>query len=343
VYNDIRLWLGAKGNEKKRMSEEGFQFRYFQSAGIGARHQHQQFFKENKMKKLITICAAIVLWGSGYAMAGTWTTLDNPMATGVNGTVVNGIDGSNLVGWYMNASGTHGYLYDGTTWTTLDTPGSKGTAVNGIDGSNLVGYYWDNNKGYVFLYNGSTWTNLDVPVAIENVRGIDGSNIVGRYHDASGEHQGYIYNIDTHSFNTIDKLGATDISLNGIDGSNIVGWYKDASGSHGYLYDGTTWTTLDAPGATSTIVWGIEGSNLVGQYWADGYHGFLYDGTTWTTLDAPGAIPGSIGTCAYDISGSYIVGEYEDASGFRHGFVYEIPEPATLLLLGFGAVILRKR
>jgi hypothetical protein len=33
----LRLWLGAKGTEKKRMSEEGFQFRHFQSAGIGAR------------------------------------------------------------------------------------------------------------------------------------------------------------------------------------------------------------------------------------------------------------------------------------------------------------------
>jgi len=36
AYNETRLWLGAKGNEKKRMSEEGFQFRYFQSAEIGA-------------------------------------------------------------------------------------------------------------------------------------------------------------------------------------------------------------------------------------------------------------------------------------------------------------------
>jgi hypothetical protein len=30
----LQGWV--KGNEKKRMSEEGFQFRYFQSDGIGA-------------------------------------------------------------------------------------------------------------------------------------------------------------------------------------------------------------------------------------------------------------------------------------------------------------------
>jgi hypothetical protein len=64
-----------------------------------------------------------------------------------------------------------------------------------------------------------------------------------------------------------------------------------------------------------------------------GYYPFLYDGSTWTTLYMWG-IP-------YGIDGSTIVGSYEDGSG-SHGFIYEIPEPATLLLFGLGAVILRK-
>jgi len=35
------------------------------------------------------------------------------------------------------------------------------------------------------------------------------------------------------------------------------------------------------------------------------------------------------------------VGGYEDGSGI-YGFIYEIPEPATLLLLGLGAVTIQK-
>jgi hypothetical protein len=72
-----------------------------------------------------------------------------------------------------------------------------------------------------------------------------------------------------------------------------------------------------------------------GQYdVADGTHSFLYDGTNWIIIDKPGATR----TFINGIDGSNIVGYYQDTSGL-HGFLYTIPEPATLLLLGLGALI----
>jgi len=64
-----------------------------------------------KMKKLITICAAIVLFGTGYARAGTWTTLDYP---GAYQTVARGISGDSIVGIYNDGSGSpsHGFIYE---------------------------------------------------------------------------------------------------------------------------------------------------------------------------------------------------------------------------------------
>ena len=228
------------------------------------------------MKRLITICVVTLMFGVGSAMAGTWTTLDYPGATW---TEICGIDGSNIVGYYEDASGYgHGFLYNGTGWTTLDYPGATWTCIRDIDGNNLVGPHYDaSGYGHGFLYNGTGWTNLDMPGAnlITEIYGIDGSNLVGSYY-ASGYH-GFLYN--GTGWTTLDYPGATWTWMYGIDGSNIVGYYGDAPGySHGFLYNGTGWTTLDYPGSTWTQIYGIDGSNLVGTYRdaSGAYHGFIY-------------------------------------------------------------------
>jgi hypothetical protein len=296
------------------------------------------------MKRLITICSVIVLFSMGYARAGTWTTLDAPAAQGA--TWITGSSGSNLVGYYQNASGgITSFLYNGTTWTPLVTPWAD-VAVIGISGSNLVGTY---NTGidHGCFYNGSTWTTLDVPGAISTIiNGISGSNLVGYYQNApsgTNEH-GFLYNTMTQVWTTIDKPGASSTSIFGIDGSNLVGEYYVAySEEHGFLYNTATqtWTTIDRPGTGDTRITGISGNSLVGLN-TSGYHGFLYDGTTWTTLDPPG----SILTYIFGIGGDNIVGHYITFDGVYshgHGFVYTIPEPATLTLLALGGLVLLRR
>jgi hypothetical protein len=136
-----------------------------------------------------------------------------------------------------------------------------------------------------------------------------------------------------------------DTYAQGISGNSIVGYYVDSPGianAKGFLYNGKKWTTLDFPGAAyGTFAQGIDGSNIVGGYYdSSNYgHGFLYNGTSWTTLNYPGAEL----TWAYGISGSNIVGWYSDGDASSvHGFIYTIPEPATLLLFGLGAAIIRK-
>jgi hypothetical protein len=62
------------------------------------------------------------------------------------------MDGNNLVGDYSDASGSHGFLYDGTTWTTLDMPGAWQTDVHDIDGNIIVGTYFDSSSAHGFIY-----------------------------------------------------------------------------------------------------------------------------------------------------------------------------------------------
>ena len=73
------------------------------------------------------------------------TTIDNPLAGG--GTYVTGIDGSNIVGYYTTVNqyqqltGNHGFIYNGSTFTTIDNPFSRWTYPTGITEANIVGYY----------------------------------------------------------------------------------------------------------------------------------------------------------------------------------------------------------
>ena len=66
----------------------------------------------------------------------------------MDGTFATGISGNDIVGYYFDASDTaHGFLFDGSTWTTLDDPSGEQTYPSGISGNTVVGYYLDPSTG----------------------------------------------------------------------------------------------------------------------------------------------------------------------------------------------------
>ena len=298
----------------------------------------------------LVLIAVVAMASARTSFAITYTTIDFP---GSHSTTAIETDGSNIVGEYDDSSlRAHGFLYNGSTYTTLDDPlatGTLGTFVDGISGGNIVGEYYSSNVPHGFLYNGSTYTTLDDPLGTKGTEatGISGGNIVGDYYDSSNVQHGFLYNGSTYT--TLDNpLGTKGTIALGISGGNIVGEYFDSSNvQHGFRYNGTTYTTLDDPletGPIGSIAENIDGNNIVGDYNnATGVHGFLYNGTTFTTLDDP--LAGPVGTRAFGISGDNIVGVYTDASGSEHGFLATVPEPGTFVLatLGFLGVIAWRR
>ncbi|HBG28049.1 MAG: hypothetical protein A2Y10_17635 [Planctomycetes bacterium GWF2_41_51] len=83
-----------------------------------------------------------------------------------------------------------------------------------------------------------------------------------------------------------------------------------------------------------------EANDIAGVIGSAGDSGYLYnlDAQILLTLDFPGASY----TWINGISGNKIVGSYLDTSGI-HGFIATIPEPATIVLLSFGVVLMRRR
>ena len=289
-----------------------------------------------KPSTMAVLAALLLLAAAGRTMAITYSTIDYP---GSFETDAFGISGKNIVGAYYTDSvhPSHGFEFDGSTWTTLDEPlaTNGATLVLGISGNNIFGSYNTDlaySTSHGFLYDGKTWTTLDFPGSTVNqVVGMSGANIVGIYGDTSGYYHGYVYNSGT--WKTFDPPGSAFTLLAGIEGNTIVGSYLDASHVyHNFIYDGASFTSLNL--SPLGFVHGISGGKIVGEDdSADIIYGFLYDGATYTLLSDP---LGTNGTFAFGIDGNHIVGVYTDASYANHSFLATVPEPSGLALAGLG-------
>jgi len=87
-----------------------------------------------------------------------------------------------IVGCYALCS--HGFLYDGSTFTSIDVPGAVVTQATGInDFGQIVGTYYDGTTLHGFVYDGTTFTPVDAPGAfLTTVNRINNNGaIVGFY------------------------------------------------------------------------------------------------------------------------------------------------------------------
>ncbi len=251
----------------------------------------------------------------------TYQTLDDPLASSTSGggTWATGVDGGNIVGYYVDANGkTHGFLYNGTTYTTLDDPnGTYGTFPQGISGNNIVGY-WSNDSPEGFLFDGSAYTTL-VDYGIDGntyAYAISGSVIVGIYS------QGRLPLREWHIY----ELRRSSRSSQCQPQWNLRIQYRwrffGRREEHGLPFSGGVYTDIFNPVVFgySITARGVSGNTVVGTYTDSSGtrdHGFLYYDGAFTTLDDPNGINS---TYAQGISGNTIVGYYIDSNNVSHGF-----------------------
>jgi hypothetical protein len=143
-----------------------------------------------------------------------------------------------------------------------------------------------------------------------------------------------VFVLDKGRFKTIEFPFPADPedSLVGINhrGRIVGGYIGDAGASHGYLRDRRgRFITIDVAGAAGTLVYDLnDRRQIVGIYsntdarppTADDTRGFLRDERgRFTTIHAPGAVR----TQAFGINNRAQVGEYLDAGGRVHGFLWD--------------------
>ncbi len=217
-----------------------------------------------------------------------------------------GISGNNIVGYFsdsIGSGGTHGYLFNGTTFTELYRSDiyTYDLSANAISGNRVAGSYTQGSYVRSFLYDIQSQTYLTLPTFFQGGQTIIGSR----------------------------AYGVSDNNVVGIfSGYDQIIGYK----VYGYLYDinSQNYAVIDFPGSYGTHAYGISQSKVVGSFWGQDYvmHGFVYDITlgTYNQIDAPNSQLTYIRATEND----KIAGYFQDASGNYQGFIAtELPQPIT--------------
>jgi hypothetical protein len=182
--------------------------------------------------------------------------------------------GSNASGQMVGAfedqaNVSHGLLYDGTSFVTIDPPGSVFTEAADISDSGvIVGEYYDGATTHGFVDNSGTFTIIDFPGATATLASGVNSNgdIVGFYAAPAATH-GFL--LSGGVYRSIDFPLTTFTRAQGInDAGEIAGWFIDTNGLvHGFTFARGAFNQIDVAGASGTEIHRIKNNgNVVGLY-----------------------------------------------------------------------------
>jgi uncharacterized membrane protein len=207
--------------------------------------------------------------GSYLYRGGSYTPIHDPSSLV---TVSRGINNADqIVGYYNDANGLHGFLMSGGSYTSLDVPGAVRTFAYGINNAaQIVGSYQigsDTGPQVGFLLNGGVFTTIGLPTtrvhAINDLGQILTENLLLSEGNSTPIH--YPRSLLTVAWG-INNFG------------DIVGTYDDQTAEHAFLLKDGVYSSIDFPGATDTGVLGINDADQVVGFYVDpagNQHAFL--------------------------------------------------------------------
>jgi uncharacterized membrane protein len=265
---------------------------------------------------------------TGSERAFSFKTIDVPGAAATSPSGINAR--GDIVGNFIDATGTHGFLLRDGEFTTIDFRDAAGTVVAGTGAAGIgpsgeivgtytvVGEPGVNVHGYLLTKQGE-FVAVNYPGHTNTIaqRILPDGTILGCRHD--NDNMGSMKGV------VITRSGSEEIGLfasmaNGAtpDHRRIVGLYRDMDRNKGFLIDDGDFTPLVVPGSTGTSAWDMNpAGEIVGVYTKAGVHGFVLRDEVYVPVDFPGATA----TRAFGINArGDVVGSYV-ADGKTHGFL----------------------
>ena len=116
-----------------------------------------------------TALACVGLSHRTQASTPTFTTIDYPGAAATLAVDINA--NAQIVGRFVDGSGTHGWLLSAGNFTTINLPGASVTRPRGINlNGDIVGHYVSQGEQeHGFLLRGGVFTTIDFPDADQTI------------------------------------------------------------------------------------------------------------------------------------------------------------------------------
>lgn len=282
-----------------------------------------------------------------YSQTYQFSIVDFPGAASTSANGVNNL--GHIVGSYFDGVKSHGFLYDGTDYITIDyTSLSGNTSLQDInDSGKIVGHFNQtiDNTYYTndFIYDGQSFTSLSFPGNTEtSISGInDTGYAAGGFYDwADNSSKGFLYKDGLSIFPS--TVIFTDANDNGL----MVGIEPDAY--YSVVYDGVQvdYINFQPDNPFGIDIWanGINDAGLIVGYFYDyelnASAGFIYDYISGGVTSL--LYPGSLYTSLDGINDlGQLAGSFADENNVTHGFLATpvqatVAEPSLFVLLGMG-------
>lgn len=300
------------------------------------------------MKNLILFLSLFLAAGAPEAWSQSYDfrIIDFP---GAVSTSVNGVNNhGHVVGSYSDGFTSHGFLYDGTDFVTIDYTSLPGSTflrdINDsgkiVGGFSLAGDYYYTND---FIYDGQSFTSLSFPGNTETyIGGInDAGFAAGGYYDwADNSSNGFLYKdgVFTMFPSTVMFTDANDTGqIIGVEPDFYISALLNGAGMGQINFDQD-----NNPYGIDIWAWGINDAGvIVGDFYDSDLNasvGFIYDsaGGRVTSL----LYPGSTYTGLSGINDlGQLVGSFADADYVTHAFLATpvrqagVPEPSLFAML----------
>lgn len=238
-----------------------------------------------------------------------WFTTDGVV---LGGTYTSGINSFSTT--------SYSFLWDGTTYSSLDYPMAQETQILGMTNGIAWGAFMKGSLQGAFLYQSNSFVTVNFPGSLStSIERVSGNNVAGSYTTSLHQHGLFFFN--GTKYQDISIKSAWSSYILGIKGSNVWGAYYDKNGQHAFWFNGSKNILISPPKAVSSTIYGIVGGKIIGAYnTKNETKNFVYSNGNYTALNYPGSTSTYIN---WDVSGDLVSGSYEDNSQIQHGFTYD--------------------